>query len=302
MPVHDNESLISKVKKGIEKSGFPLEMEIGNILTQNKWLVRYSPFFLDYEDLRYKEFDILGFQNDGPFEIRLFIECKHSADKQWVFFVPDEFNTISVRDLRFFPIKQDIFFLRLKDLRNTVFGSIYAYRDPIRIALNSSTFRGHEKDDSKGIKEAISTTMKALIASNVPYFTGKPEPPFKNRPNLNLSIVVFDGPMFVYRRDNSEFVLESSNYVLYRHEMRFDIWKQAEHIRSEPVMSRCHEYESLVGHDQLVEIVHKDEFVQYLSELDKSIATINAIPKWDFVDKTKEWFDTETLLDPPWAL
>lgn len=296
----DKVPLMDKIREGIERSGFPLEMETGNVLARNKWIVRYSPFFFDYEDLRYKEFDILGFRSGNLFETRLFIECKHSAGKQWVFFIPDGFNRISVGDLRFFPLKRDMLFERFMELRNTIFGSIYNYRNTERVALNSAIFRGKEKVESKEIREAIGTTMKALIASNVSDFAGKAKSPFITHPRLNLSTVVFDGPMFVYRWEESGFSLEPANYVLYRHEMRFDTWKHAENIRSEPKMNWCQEYESVVGYDQLIEIVHKDEFERYLTQMCGHLAALDNMNIREFVDKSKEWFDTEDLLNPPW--
>ena len=62
-------SLKERIKRGIEKTGFPLEMEIGRILKEKGWLKIHSYFYLDINDLTFKELDIWAFRYFNKFSV-----------------------------------------------------------------------------------------------------------------------------------------------------------------------------------------------------------------------------------------
>jgi len=80
----------------IEKSGFPLEIEVSSILENQNWIVLNNQPFRDPDEEELRSVDILAFH--GPtvyerpenlpfgFSPRLIIECKKSSSHAWVFF------------------------------------------------------------------------------------------------------------------------------------------------------------------------------------------------------------------------
>lgn len=294
----DHETLENKLKKAIETSGFPLELEIGSVLKENHWSVQHSPFYFNIEDLTYKEYDIKATQYGNNIETRLYIECKHSNDKQWVFFAPDALGFIGIQDLRFFPIKPDFYRLPIPFayLKDTLFRPLSWFCDGSRISLNNAIFSGDKKVDSRDINNSINTSMKALISDNLLIYDQVPKIPELIKPQLNLSIVVFEGKMFLYSPSGTRFNLEKTEYIKYRHEMRFDAWKYAEHIRRAPIINRIQKFEHDIGSNQIVEIIHRALFPQYLKELIAGIEALNKIPIPTFIKETAKWFKTEYLI------
>lgn len=71
----------AEILEAIDKSGFALEAEIGRILREN-WLVRYSEQYLDSEEQKNREIDIVALHrkdnpaSEGSITARLIIECK----------------------------------------------------------------------------------------------------------------------------------------------------------------------------------------------------------------------------------
>jgi len=80
----------------IEKSGFPLEIEVSSVLEDQNWVVLNNQPFRDPDEDKLRSVDILGFHEPtasdsaryGPlaFSPRLLIECKKSISHAWVFF------------------------------------------------------------------------------------------------------------------------------------------------------------------------------------------------------------------------
>jgi hypothetical protein len=81
----------------IRKSGFPLEIEIADILQRHGWQVIPSSFFYDYDMEQYRETDILAYNHVGaalkgspnyPYRVTmgLVLECKKREDTALVFF------------------------------------------------------------------------------------------------------------------------------------------------------------------------------------------------------------------------
>ena len=85
------------VAEEIRKSGFPLEIEVADILQRHGWEVIPSSFFYDYDTEEYREIDILAYNHVGtalkgsanyPYRITmgLVLECKKREDTALVFF------------------------------------------------------------------------------------------------------------------------------------------------------------------------------------------------------------------------
>lgn len=88
----DEESLLSKVQSVAEKSGFPLQLWVGDLLQHLDYHVAYSLFFLDRDEGKGRESDLRALKNFVVSEspkcwVRhcLLIECKKSTHP-WVVF------------------------------------------------------------------------------------------------------------------------------------------------------------------------------------------------------------------------
>jgi hypothetical protein len=83
------------VAEELRKSGFPLEIQVADILSENGWSVFPSYLYFDYDDGVHKELDIIAYkvlkgQIDASdyynVHVELLIECKKREDNTWVFF------------------------------------------------------------------------------------------------------------------------------------------------------------------------------------------------------------------------
>jgi hypothetical protein len=79
---------IEKIRKYILKSGFPSEIEIGNILRKNGWIVVNQLPYIDKATKKIRTIDVsalkLGLQPPMT-GFQLLIECKKSVQHEWVF-------------------------------------------------------------------------------------------------------------------------------------------------------------------------------------------------------------------------
>lgn len=105
-----NNGGINFIKREIERSGFPLEIEISTILEKNGWNVHPSSPFLDEDENKWREIDLKSYKSSEstlenkslkPYRLNLtlIIECKKSEEFAWVFFprprIEYEFRSIA---------------------------------------------------------------------------------------------------------------------------------------------------------------------------------------------------------------
>ena len=80
-----------KIHEEIIKTGYPIELKVGNMLTKRKWNVSYNKYYLDQDEQKGREIDIVGFRNNrckNKTEIGFFsvAEIKKSLKYKWVIF------------------------------------------------------------------------------------------------------------------------------------------------------------------------------------------------------------------------
>lgn len=79
---------IEKIRKYILKSGFPSEIEVGNILRKKGWIVVNQSPYIDQTTKKIRTIDVsalkLGLQ-PPMLGFQLIIECKKSRKHEWVF-------------------------------------------------------------------------------------------------------------------------------------------------------------------------------------------------------------------------
>lgn len=88
MNKQEKDTLINKIKKGIIKSGFPLEMRISNILSKQGWRYSMNSLYADFETGKYRESDIVAEKTINGISVHLIIECKKSEETQLILYSP----------------------------------------------------------------------------------------------------------------------------------------------------------------------------------------------------------------------
>lgn len=93
-----NEDIKEKLKKDILRTGFPFEMEVSKILERNNWSVKNSSYYIDKDENKGREIDIIStihqnkyIQRDLYLEVcfSLVVEIKKTEEKPWVFFTSE---------------------------------------------------------------------------------------------------------------------------------------------------------------------------------------------------------------------
>jgi hypothetical protein len=86
----ESADLANNVKKWLNKSGYPLEMEIAQCLQKSGFGVNQSEFFEDSESGKWRETDVVAYAEHRSLSCQatfaLIAECKGGKDKPWVLF------------------------------------------------------------------------------------------------------------------------------------------------------------------------------------------------------------------------
>ncbi|MEO8621923.1 MAG: hypothetical protein ABI625_12710 [bacterium] len=86
----ETESFQQKIAKWLERSGYPLEMDVAALVTKHGFSTYQSEYYLDLESRDTREIDVVGVleAQDDVLKLRLTlaIECKTTKDKPWVVF------------------------------------------------------------------------------------------------------------------------------------------------------------------------------------------------------------------------
>jgi hypothetical protein len=80
--------LTNKIKEGLIKSGFPLEMKIGSTLDKNQWANSIGSLYKDFETDKMREIDLSADKSLNGFAVHLNIACKKSTEKQIILYSP----------------------------------------------------------------------------------------------------------------------------------------------------------------------------------------------------------------------
>lgn len=73
----------------LTKTGFILEMEVSEWLKKKGYSIKVNKFFVDYDQNKKREIDIIATKKINDIDIILVIECKQSLVDDWVFICSD---------------------------------------------------------------------------------------------------------------------------------------------------------------------------------------------------------------------
>lgn len=228
-----------KVQIGLEKHGFPLELQCRNILRKSGWSVNSDVPYLDYDIEKEKKIertiDIVALRKQdlksdvlGKLEIRLIIECKQQKDSAWVF-EKGKKRAIDWDD----PIDarvycRDSFLTEFGDDRwNEIFKLVgmMSHQVPERkeeLALSGVTYRESKRGKPENEPDLLHKGSRQVMSA-IDYLTKKLEE--RSPPEVNLEglfvplfwrsypVLVFRGAMFYAALDKGEMKLEEIKYA-----------------------------------------------------------------------------------------
>ncbi|MGM9510180.1 hypothetical protein ACS5NO_20765 [Larkinella sp. GY13] len=260
-----DQELLKKIKDALVKSGFPLEMNIANILDQHRWDNLISTQYLDFETRQIRESDIIASKIINGIEIKILIECKKSTEKQLVLYQP-----------------QRTFFV------DNIYGSsdyfkIFPYLDPIEsiqeyeilsqfyflpILYNSSVFSSN----------LIFTKGNNIEQNNTPFFTSlngllKRSIIIRSRSNRNirsiyLYVVIYEGHLLRLTTGNdSKEILEEIDYGQYKMQYFFQDPILSSEVKAKDIQD--------FGDTFLIEIMKPSYLVKYLDGIMKAFKDID---------------------------
>src|ERR1022692_2483900 len=102
-----SDDLLNKVKRAIQGTGYPLELEIAAIARRNKWVVFHSIEYHDPETAKFRELDLMLYKNIHRRRVELRISCKSSVNKQVVFFNIDRRPYFEMGEFKCTPLDSD---------------------------------------------------------------------------------------------------------------------------------------------------------------------------------------------------
>jgi len=232
----------------IEKSGFPLEIEISSILESQKWVVINNRPYRDPDENEVRSIDVSAFHESTAFDFErynplafspnLVIECKKSTTHAWVFFSrPAKGKVFSmsgqVYDFpKFFSTKA---YMTKNKLAEPTFSYEYYFNyfmDPSRgmqhlhyADFNRTAITYHEyklqkgKESSMGGREEIFKAVNQLVKfqsfetkETAGHVKGATSPYFPMV--LSFLAIVFDGMLFEAIVGNGKVQLDERDHVL----------------------------------------------------------------------------------------
>ena len=257
--------LIEKIKE----SGYPLEIEVSNILDPD-YIVFNTSHYFDADAQQDRDIDIYAIPDENtrvftdeelekkmnPFFLRteVAIECKKSTTHCWIFFTrpflkPSNLHTSGQYLDKFFqtPVAsrvEGLLFDKLFDGKNMRLH--YDHFDDVAIACDEIKKQGKPKS-RKDIFEGLNQLVKFVC-----YERGEPEKPDITRPDFQIlmffPIIVFDGDMYKVKLESGEPKMEKTTHILIRKNYRSPYTKQVETF--------------------LIDIVHRSHLSEFLKLLD----------------------------------
>jgi hypothetical protein len=231
----ENKSLEQHLIKQIKKSGYPLEIEISNILESKHYVVFNTQYYFDEETQKGRNIDVYALpldpdpMNDAilPFSIRLelAIECKKSETHAWVFYtrprIPMSYIYMEGQLTTTFP-KRKTFSAESSEWFFETECMPLHYDSFNRIAIAYDELKKAKLEKSESHRREIFGATNQLVKF-VNYLNHKTESrlselpkdsPYRERIMILFPIIVFDGDLFEVFLDSGEPRLWKTKHIL----------------------------------------------------------------------------------------
>ncbi len=274
-----NEDLLKKVKAGLAKSGFPLEIEIGRLLEKNKWLFSTSNPYIDFETGKLRESDISASKMINGVSVHLIIECKKYSDKQIVLYCPNtrkyKRNVFFWAWLRGFP-KPLIFPTKergpIHDMLD-VFQDLEIFDLDRHFAKNIIFTKGDKVlQENQSFFSSLNGMLKEGVNNRVQFGN---DSSFRNKRVLYFYLLVVDGVLLQFLPSvKDDFTVEQIEYGQY--EMTYNFKILPEFIETYLETAKAFEKTNII------EMMNPNYFEKYILNLEKTVDNFDK-------EKLKEW-------------
>jgi len=231
------EMTLEGIKKIIEKSGYPLEIDIANILRQRKWMVFHQFPYLEKIEKKIKLVDLYAI---NPYTreptVSLLVECKKSTKHGWAFYTIEKHQEMQsvaalwvdfLKKIQGYDVKSEPTNGRKITLQLEGF---HLANPEMKMGTLCCIPPNHHDD----FHEAIYQVLDAL--TSIP----------RRTPEVIFPVIVFEGPMWEFHK----------NKDLEIHEI-----EHLQYISANPD----------TGSAQLIDIVNKSYFADFLRLVDGSV-------------------------------
>lgn len=263
---------IEKIRERILQSGFPLEIEIGNILRKNGWLVTNQWPYTDKITEKIRTLDIVAIkmrpQPPRPLGlgVMLLVECKKSLKQDWVFHTQEKgkefFPAImTILDLvqklvKIVPSAGELLNLTYDKIMATKLSGLHVLDKAIKIGVFNMSAGSGESDFYKATNQ-ISSALGSM-GESMGSFIGFPT-------------IVFDGEIFEYYQQNGEPQILPINHLQFM-SFRED-------------MEPC-----------LIDIVRKTYFSEFLKIIENDSGILTEFAKGNVSIREEKSFKPETRI------
>lgn len=155
-----NKKTPREVKKFLLKTGFPFEMSVAKIFRESGYEVEINPFFLDLEEDKMREIDIIAKKEISGINATFIVECKQSGRDAWIFIAPENNPPRYWKYVEKYTPEIDKF----EDMKKC-FSGLYFFDRKIPLANNYITFNGTKQSESVAINDAVKKSIKGTIST-----------------------------------------------------------------------------------------------------------------------------------------
>jgi hypothetical protein len=260
-----------KIHAEIQKSGFPLELEITEKLRQQDHALVFSNVAYQSPDNSIKEIDIVAILQDeddewdiGPVGTQILIECKKSDKYPWVFF-EDVYDPLVALGL----LGQADYLtdLELTFEKSLMMGTVHSplsghYYNDLNISTTKTYFEAFKAgNEPTTIYKAVLNILhgrKFLRDSFVRQFESRANDKNKFRTFLKQYVIVYDGKLVIASKNGDDFDLAETNHLIIR--------------TRDTIASQEQDY---LGEEILIDVVKREYFGQYITLSQKGIELFN---------------------------
>lgn len=173
-------------------TGFILEMEVGEFLKTKGYKIKVNQYFVDYDENKKREIDVIASKIVNEIEVFLIIECKQSAADDWIFVCTDKTPSRWYEYAKYSP--QLPFGKNLKD--SELFDHLWTLDHKTPLAQN---FIVRAPSGKKGVSEPIYSSIKKMPKAVVGVVDYLGQSGTQRR--MFVPVVVFNGQLFTAKYD-----------------------------------------------------------------------------------------------------
>jgi hypothetical protein len=209
-----SDDLLQKIKKTIEQSGYPLELQTGTVLERNGWVPFHSVEYFEPDAKILRELDILAYKIINGRRVELRISCKSSVNKQWVFFTTEK-GLITPSDFKFTPVLPD--HKRRWEIPSALKGLRFFSEQKEAINYTVLTGTNVDREGRSLLRDAILSSVSSIYHGPIPGGLL-----FDQRGTIYLFLVVFRGKLYEATLDKitNNLVIQESEYAQWRGSFR----------------------------------------------------------------------------------